>query len=74
MPERTLAGRDEPLRVSESHFVNGNPIVAPFPDGLETAVFGLGCFWGAERRFWQTPGVYSTAAWIRRRHHPESDI
>ncbi|CAN5226861.1 peptide-methionine (S)-S-oxide reductase MsrA [soil metagenome] len=62
MPERSLAGRDEALRVSESHYVNGNRIVAPFPEGLETAVFGLGCFWGAERRFWQTPGVYSTAA------------
>jgi len=46
---------------TESHFVNGNPISAPFPDGLEQAIFGMGCFWGAERRFWETPGVYSTA-------------
>jgi len=45
----------------QSHFVNGNPISAPFPDGLQEAVFGLGCFWGAERKFWETPGVYTTA-------------
>jgi len=46
---------------SASHFVKGNPITAPFPEGLEQAIFGMGCFWGAERRFWETPGVYSTA-------------
>ena len=46
---------------SHAHFVNGNTIVEPFPDGLQQAVFGMGCFWGAERRFWETPGVYSTA-------------
>jgi peptide-methionine (S)-S-oxide reductase len=46
---------------SELHFVNGNPITGPFPDGLQQAIFGMGCFWGAERRFWETPGVYSTA-------------
>ena len=46
---------------SKSHFVSGNTIVEPFPDGLQQAVFGMGCFWGAERRFWETPGVYSTA-------------
>ena len=46
---------------SQAHFVNGNTIVEPFPDGLQQAVFGMGCFWGAERRFWETPGVYSTA-------------
>jgi peptide-methionine (S)-S-oxide reductase len=46
---------------AETHFVNGNTIVEPFPDGLQKAVFGMGCFWGAERRFWETPGVYSTA-------------
>ena len=49
------------MKVPATHFVNGNPIVPPFPAGLETAVFGLGCFWGAERIFWKTPGVYSTA-------------
>jgi len=46
---------------SELHFVNGNPITGPFPDGLQQAIFGMGCFWGAERRFWEAPGVYSTA-------------
>ena len=61
-PERALPGRPDPLPgVPEEHFVNGNRIKPPFPDGLETAIFGLGCFWGAERIFWQTPGVYSTA-------------
>jgi peptide-methionine (S)-S-oxide reductase len=61
-PERALKGRPDPLPgVPEVHFVNGNRIQPPFPEGLETAVFGLGCFWGAERVFWQTPGVYSTA-------------
>ena len=57
----TLPGRKEKLRVPETHFVNGHRIVAPFPEGLQLAQFGLGCFWGAERIFWQTPGVYSTA-------------
>lgn len=47
--------------MSTTHFVNGNPIAEPFPEGLQTAVFGMGCFWGAEKRFWETPGVYSTA-------------
>src|SRR5687767_12661361 len=60
-PEKTLPGRDQAMKVPAAHFVNGNPIEPPFPAGLETAVFGLGCFWGAERIFWQTPGVYSTA-------------
>jgi peptide-methionine (S)-S-oxide reductase len=58
-----LPGRSAPLfAVPERHFVNGNPLVGPFPRGLEQAVFGLGCFWGAERRFWQQPGVWTTAA------------
>ena len=49
------------MNVPEKHFVNGNPLEPPFPDGLEQAVFGMGCFWGAERKFWETPGVYTTA-------------
>ncbi|QNH00835.1 peptide-methionine (S)-S-oxide reductase MsrA [Pseudomonas sediminis] len=59
--EQALPGRAEPLPVADTHYVNGNPIKAPFPAGLQQAVFGLGCFWGAERRFWQQPGVFSTA-------------
>ncbi len=60
-PETALPGRSEPLAVPERHFVNGNPLQSPFPQGMEQAMFGLGCFWGAERRFWQLPGVYVTA-------------
>jgi peptide-methionine (S)-S-oxide reductase len=56
-----LPGRQQPMHVPERHFVNGNRIVPPFPAGLKLALFGLGCFWGAERKFWQQPGVYSTA-------------
>ena len=59
--DAALPGRSEPMKVPATHFENGNRIVPPFPDGLETAVFGMGCFWGAERGFWQTDGVYSTA-------------
>ena len=55
-----LPGRSEAMPVPDKHFVNGNTLVAPFPAGLETAMFGLGCFWGAERLFWKIPGVYST--------------
>ena len=56
-----LPGRDERMPVPAAHFVNTHRLVEPFPDGLERAVFGMGCFWGAERKFWQQPGVYSTA-------------
>jgi len=59
--EQALPGRSAPLEVPETHFVNGHRIVPPFPAGLQEAVFALGCFWGAERLFWQLPGVYSTA-------------
>ena len=59
---QALPGRTEQLPgVPDQHYVNGNRIQPPFPDGLASAVFGMGCFWGAERIFWQTPGVYSTA-------------
>lgn len=56
-----LPGRDERLRVPERHFVNGNRLVPPYPQGTQLALFALGCFWGAERRFWQQRGVYSTS-------------
>ena len=56
-----LPGRSTPMRVPDKHFVSGARLQAPFPAGLEEAVFGLGCFWGAERLFWQLPGVYSTS-------------
>lgn len=59
--DEALPGRTDPMPVPSAHFVTGRPIAPPFPDGLERAVFGLGCFWGAERRFWQTPGVFTTA-------------
>jgi peptide-methionine (S)-S-oxide reductase len=59
--EEALPGRGTPLEVPQTHFVNGHRIVPPFPAGLRQAVFGLGCFWGAERLFWHLPGVYSTA-------------
>ena len=60
-PADALPGRDAEMPVPPAHFVNGHPLQAPFPDQMATAMFGLGCFWGAERKFWQTPGVYSTA-------------
>jgi peptide-methionine (S)-S-oxide reductase len=61
-PSEALPGRDTPLPgVPETHFVNGNRILPPFPEGLELACFGLGCFWGAEKAFWKIEGVYSTA-------------
>ena len=56
-----LPGRSSAMPVPPAHFVNGHPLQPPFPAGTETAIFGLGCFWGAERKFWETPGVYSTA-------------
>jgi peptide-methionine (S)-S-oxide reductase len=59
--DAALPGRSAPLQVPETHFVNGHRTVPPFPAGLREAVFGLGCFWGAERLFWQLPGVYSTS-------------
>ncbi len=60
-PENALPGRAEPISVPAKHYVNGNSLKPPYPDGMEIALFGLGCFWGAERKFWQQNGVFSTA-------------
>jgi len=60
-PESVLPGRGTPLEVPATHFVNGHPLKPPFSAGLEQVVFGMGCFWGAERLFWLTPGVFTTA-------------
>jgi peptide-methionine (S)-S-oxide reductase len=59
-PSEALPGRSETMPVPDKHFVLGTPLKGPFPAGLQQAVFGLGCFWGAEKKFWQTPGVHST--------------
>ena len=60
--DQALPGRPNPIPTAERHFVNGHPLKEPYPDGMETALFGLGCFWGAERKFWQIPdGVWVTA-------------
>ena len=59
--EDALPGRKEPMPIAAEHFVNRHPIAPPFPVGLERAMFGMGCFWGAERKFWQLDGVYTTA-------------
>lgn len=68
--EQALPGRAEPLPVPEHHYVNGHPLRPPFPAGLEEVLFGLGCFWGAERRLWQQPGVWLTAAGYAGGHTP----
>ena len=62
VPEDCLPGRDMPIRTSSIHYVNGNPIIPPFPANMEQIIIGMGCFWGAERFFWQLDGVYTTAA------------
>ena len=61
LESEALKGREEEIEVPPEHFVNGTPLKAPFPEGLEQAIFGMGCFWGVERRFWELEGVYTTA-------------
>jgi peptide-methionine (S)-S-oxide reductase len=60
-PDEALPGRTSKMSVPAKHYVNGNPLTPPFPAGMEMAMFGMGCFWGAERKFWQLPGVFTTA-------------
>lgn len=60
-PEEALPGRDEVMAITDKHYVNGHPLKPPFPEGMQQVVFGLGCFWGAERKFWELDGVYTTA-------------
>ena len=69
-PHEALPGRAEKMRVPEKHFVNGNRLAPPYPQGLEQALFGFGCFWGAEKSFWNLPGVYVTAVGYAGGHTP----
>jgi len=69
-PEEALPGRADALLVPEKHYLNGHRLKPPFPEGMEMALFGLGCFWGAERKFWQTQGVYTTAVGYAGGHTP----
>jgi len=69
-PDEALPGRSEPMPVPDKHYVNGNPLQPPFPEGMETALFGMGCFWGSERKFWETEGVYTTAVGYAAGHTP----
>jgi len=68
--DQALPGRDARMPVPAAHFVNGHPLQPPFPDGFGRAMFGMGCFWGAERKFWQLPGVYTTAVGYAAGHTP----
>ncbi len=75
MPARdeALPGREERMPVPDRHYVNGNPLAGPLPDGHAEALFGMGCFWGAERLFWELPGVYSTAVGYAGGYTPNAD-
>lgn len=68
--DQALPGRDQAMQVPERHTVLGTPLVGPFPEGTETIILGMGCFWGAERKFWQLPGVYTTAVGYSAGHTP----
>ena len=72
-PAEALPGRAEKLSVPATHFVNGNPLEPPYPEGMQLALFGMGCFWGAERKFWELAGVYSTAVGYAAGYTPNPD-
>ncbi|MGD1860999.1 MAG: peptide-methionine (S)-S-oxide reductase MsrA [Leptolyngbyaceae cyanobacterium] len=69
-PDEALPGRSQSMPVPDKHYVNGNALKPPFPEGMQTAIFGMGCFWGAERKFWETEGVYATAVGYAAGHTP----
>lgn len=69
-PDQALPGRDEPVPVPSFHYVNGNPLLPPFPDQMEYVLFGMGCFWGPERKMWETQGVFTTAVGYSGGHTP----
>ena len=71
-PVDALPGRSEVMPVPAAHHVNGRPLVGPYPDGVDTVVVGMGCFWGAERKFWETPGVWTTAVGYAGGHTPNA--
>ena len=68
--EQALPGRDQAMQLENRHYVNGHPLQPPFPEGMQQIIFGLGCFWGAERKFWQLDGVYTTAVGYSAGHTP----
>jgi peptide-methionine (S)-S-oxide reductase len=70
--DEALPGRTATIPIPPQHYVNGNPLVGPWPEGMETAVFGMGCFWGAERIFWKLDGVYSTSVGYAGGHTPNA--
>jgi peptide-methionine (S)-S-oxide reductase len=71
-PDQALPGRPSAMTIENRHHVNGHPLRPPFPQGMETAIFGMGCFWGAERRFWKLEGVYTTAVGYSGGHTPNA--
>ncbi len=73
-PNRALPGRNDPIEKPGTHSVLGTPLAGPWPDGTRTAVFAFGCFWGAEKDYWERPGVISTAVGYVGRLHPEPDL
>ncbi len=73
-PARPCPAAPSPIPTAERHFVSGRPLKGPYPEGLETAIFGIGCFWGAERKFWQIAGRLGHGGGLCRRPHAEPDL